>query len=264
MKFLSSLMIVQFAAVSLCGQLQAAEPYQLEPVGGLSSLPSIGSQEIRAQLSPRRYTTIAAEIGAKINSLPVPEGGSFTQGQELVGFDCALQRAQLEKARAALAASEKTFISNQRLSELNSVGKLELDLSEAEVGKARAEMESNAAVVSKCSIVAPYGGRIAEQKVHEQQYVQPGTPMLEILDDSVLELEFIVPSRWLAWVKPNSRFYVRIDETGKKYPARVLRIGAKVDPVSQSVKIMGAIDGHFAELVPGMGGRVSMSREKAK
>jgi RND family efflux transporter MFP subunit len=265
MKYLPSLMVVKVVAALLVPQITlAAEPYLADSFPGLSSLPSIGSQEIRAQLSPRRYTTIAAEIGAKVNSLGAREGGSFKEGDELVGFDCALQRAQLQKARAALAASEKTFASNQRLSELNSVGQLELDLSEAEVGKARAEMESNAAVVSKCSIVAPYSGRVAEQKVHEQQYVQPGTPMLEILDDSVLELEFIVPSRWLSWVKPDSRFYVHIDETGKKYPARVLRVGAKVDPVSQSVKLMGTIDGHFPELVAGMGGRVSMSRVKTK
>ena len=265
MKHSSTLMIAGVVAALLAPAMASgADPYLTEPVPGLSSLPSIGSQEIRAQLSPRRYTTIAAEIGAKIDSLPVQEGESFKEGQELIGFDCALQRAQLAKARAALTASEKTFASNQRLSELNSVGKLELDLSESEVGKARAEVESNAAVVSKCSIVAPYSGRIAEQKVHEQQYVQPGTPMLEILDDSVLELEFIVPSRWLAWVKPDSRFYVHIDETGKKYPARVLRVGAKVDPVSQSVKLMGAVDGHFSELVAGMGGRVSMVRNKVK
>ena len=34
-------------------------------------------QDIRAQLLPRRYTTVAAEIGAKINRLPVAEGGAF-------------------------------------------------------------------------------------------------------------------------------------------------------------------------------------------
>lgn len=258
------LIVAVMSTFLFCESAFSADSIMVEPAVGITSLPSIGSQEIRAQLSPRSYTTIAAEIGAKVSALPVREGGAFREGEELVSFDCIMQKAQLEKARATLSAAEKTFASNERLSELNSVGRLELELSESEVGKARAEVETNAAIVSKCSIKAPYNGRVAEQKVREQQYVQPGTPLLEILDDSVLELEFIVPSRWLSWVKPNSRFYVYIDETRKKYPARVLRVGAKVDPVSQSVKLMGAIDGHFPELVAGMGGRVSMTKEKSK
>jgi hypothetical protein len=100
---------------------------------------------------------------------------------------------------------------------------------------------------------------VAEQKVREQQYVQAGQALLEILDDSVLELEFIVPSRWLAWLTPGTGFQVAIDETGKTYPAKVMRTGARVDPVSQSVKIAAAIDGKFNELIAGMSGRVLMA-----
>jgi multidrug efflux pump subunit AcrA (membrane-fusion protein) len=103
---------------------------------------------------------------------------------------------------------------------------------------------------------------VVEQKVREQQYVQPGQAMLEILDDSVREIEFIAPSRWLGWLRVGQGFKVRIDETGRSYPARVLRIGAKVDPVSQSIKIVGAIDGKFAELLAGMSGRASFVPQK--
>jgi multidrug efflux pump subunit AcrA (membrane-fusion protein) len=95
--------------------------------------------------------------------------------------------------------------------------------------------------------------------VREQQYVQPGQALLEILDDSELDLEFIVPSRWLTWVKPGYGFRVAIDETGKTYPAKVRSTGARVDPGSQSVKLIAAIDGKFNELVSGMSGRVLIS-----
>jgi hypothetical protein len=69
----------------------------------------------------------------------------------------------------------------------------------------------------------------------------------------------VVPSKWLAWLKSNHSFQVAIDETGKSYPAKVQRIGAKVDPVSQSVKLSATIDGKFNELIAGMSGRVLMS-----
>lgn len=220
---------------------------------------ALENREIRAQLAPRRYTTLAAEIGAKVSHLPVPEGGAFKAGQSLVQFDCSLQQAQLAKARAALAGADKTWQANRRLADLNSVGKVELETSEAEVLKARAEVSANATLVGKCAIAAPFAGRIAEQKVREQQYVQPGQALLEILDDSALELEFIVPSRWLAWVRTGTAFQVRIDETGRSYPAKVQRIGARVDAVSQSVKLNAFIDGRFPELIAGMSGKVQMT-----
>ena len=216
-------------------------------------------REIRAQLSPRRFTTLAAEIGAKVNRLPVQEGGAFHAGQTLVQFDCALQRAQFDRARAVLSGADKTWTANKRLAELNSIGKVEVDLSESEVIKNRAEVNGSAAVLGKCAIAAPFAGRVAEQKVREQQYVQPGQALLEIIDDSVLELEFIVPSRWLAWLKPGHVFQVAIDEVGKSFPAKVQRIGARVDPVSQSVKLVAAIDGKFPQLIAGMSGRVTMA-----
>lgn len=224
-----------------------------------ASRSSIDRQEIRAQLLPRRYTTIAAEIGAKVNRISVPEGGSFRAGQVLVSFDCSIQQTQLAKAKAELDAAITTYNANVRLAELNSVGLMDLDLSKSAADRAKAEVMGNEALLSKCAIHAPYAGRIAEQKIREQQYVQAGQPLLEILDDSVLELEFLVPSRWLAKLRAGDGFMVEIDETRKTYPARFIRIGARVDPVSQSVKVAAAINGRFPELIAGMSGRVQVT-----
>ncbi|MDH1701760.1 efflux RND transporter periplasmic adaptor subunit [Comamonas terrigena] len=228
-----------------------------------AALPGVGSaleqRDIRAQLAPRRYTTLAAEIGAKVQRLPVVEGAAFRQGQLLVQFDCSLQQAQLNKAQAGVDATEKTWRANQRLAELNSVGKIELDTSHAEWNKARADLSANRSLLGKCQISAPYAGRIAEQKIREQQYAQAGQPLLDIIDDSVLELEFLVPSRWLSWLQQGTAFEVRIDETGKTYPAKVQRLAARVDPVSQSIKVNAAIHGKFPELIAGMSGQVLMA-----
>jgi RND family efflux transporter MFP subunit len=150
-------------------------------------------QDIRAQLMPRRYTTIAAEIGAKVSAIGVSEGGVFKAGQMLVQFDCSLQKAQLDKAQAELEGAAQTLQANLRLEQLNVVGQLELDLSKSAANKAKAELGAHQAVLDKCQVNAPFAGRVAEQKVREQQYVQPGQAMLDILDDSVLELEFWCP-----------------------------------------------------------------------
>jgi len=217
---------------------------------------AIERQEMRAQLMPQRYTTLAAEIGAKISRLGFKEGERFAQGERLVEFDCSIQIAQHDRALAQQFAARNVLTGSRRLAELQAVGGVELRNAEAELQKADAEVAFSRATLEKCAIPAPFPGRVAEQKVREQQFVQPGQLMLDILDDSALELEFIAPSRWLGWLKPGFAFRVRVDDTGKTYPARVQRVGARADPVSQTVKAVAIIDGHFSELLAGMSGRV--------
>lgn len=259
---LRSILLLSTAMSALLVHPVWAQASKLTPAPTMVNKPvakaGLEQRELRAQLLPRRFTTLAAEIGAKIQHLSVQEGAAFRQGQILVSFDCTLPQTQLDRAKASLAGATKTWEANKRLSELNAVGKVELELSEAEVNKNRAEVAATSAILSKCRVVAPFSGRVAEQKVREQQYVQAGQALIEIIDDSVLELEFIVPSKWLAWLKVGYGFPVTIDETTKTYPAKVLRIGARVDPVSQSVKLVAAIDGKFPELISGMSGQVKL------
>ena len=216
--------------------------------------------DLRAQLTPRRYTTLAAEIGARVERLSVTEGGPIREGEVIVRLDCSLQKAQQDRARAVLEVAEKQLVTQRRLVELGATGRQELDQAEAEVNKTRAELRQIDVTLGKCDITAPFNGRVAEQKVRELQYVQPGQALLEVIDDGALELEFIMPSRWLQGVSAGSNVRIAVDETGRSYPARVLRLGARVDPVSQSIKVVAAIDGRHPELIAGMSGRVLIAK----
>jgi membrane fusion protein, multidrug efflux system len=233
---------------------------RLGAIGAVALVSFVSAVEpVRAQLTPRRYALVAAEIGAKVSHVHVVEGGVFAAGDALLSFESALQRAQVERAQAVLVAAEKTFAANQRLFALKSVGLIEVDLSEAEVAKARAELAYAKAMLAKCEIRAPFAGRVAEQRVREQEFVQPGQALVEIIDDATPQVDFIAPSVWLAWLRTGDPLTVRIDETGCSYLATVERIGAKVDPVSQSVRVVAALGHDAAELMAGMSGTVSVN-----
>jgi membrane fusion protein, multidrug efflux system len=51
----------------------------------------------------------------------------------------------------------------------------------------------------------------------------------------------------------------RSRETDKTYPARITRLGGRVDPISQSIKVIGEITAHAPELMAGMSGRASIA-----
>jgi membrane fusion protein (multidrug efflux system) len=164
--------------------------------------------------------------------------------------------------RAVLLRATKTYSIDQRLVALHSMGQLELDIADADVQTAKADVAAAEVMTSRCTIAAPFNGVTVEQKARAYQYTTPGQPLLEILDNHNLDVELIAPSRWLTWLKPGYAFSVHIDETDKTYPAHVTRLGGRVDPVSQSIKVIGEISGDAPELMSGMSGRASFEPPK--
>jgi RND family efflux transporter MFP subunit len=246
------------AAIFLAG---AAHAQTLAPP---PDLPGMGGPEIRAQLTALQYTTLSGELAARIDKIATKVGERFNKGDILVVFDCAVQRAQQAHARAVLFGADKTYAINQRLLALKSIGQLELDVSLAEVQKAKADVAAADATVSKCEIPAPFSGVTVDQKAREFQYTTPGQPLLEVLDDTALEIELIAPSRWLDRLKPGSAFELHIDEINRTFPARVTRLSGRVDPVSQSIKVIGTITASTEGLVPGMSGRAVFAEPQTR
>lgn len=217
---------------------------------------------IRTQLVAQNDVTISSEVAAKIARLPLKEGDAFAKGDLLVAFDCGLYQAQQRKAEATAAAAARELAVTRKLAGLRSVGELEAAQAEARAKEAAADAAYMRTTVGKCSIRAPFAGRVAKREAAPFEYVAAGKPLLEILDTGALEVKLIVPSRWLAGLKPGARFTVHVDDLDRDYPAQVVRIGARIDPVSQTVNLSGRIDGAPAELLPGMSGWASFPNQR--
>ncbi|MCB8820582.1 efflux RND transporter periplasmic adaptor subunit [Microvirga rosea] len=215
--------------------------------------------EVRAQLTPRHMTILSSEIAGKVVSLPFREGDAFEAGQELAGLDCSALQARLSLAQAQLDRAERKLVALKQLDQRGATGKVDLDLAVIDTTAAKADLEVARIDVAHCRVPAPFSGRVSESKVQRYQYVTVGQPLLDILSDKELELELVAPSRWLAWLQAGEKLSVRVDELERTFPAIVTRIGARIDPVSQTVKIYARIDGVFPELRTGMSGLAQFS-----
>lgn len=214
---------------------------------------------VRGQVLARTFTTLSTEIAGKISSISVKDGDRFSVGHPLVVLDCAVQQAQLDEAVATLRAASATRQVNQRLQQLNSAAELEIELALAEEAKAQSRVNAMRAIISKCEIEAPFNGKVADLKVQPLQYAQAGQPVLDVIDDSGFEVEFLAPSRWLKWLRRDVAFEIAIDETTRSYAGSVVRIGGRVDAVSETVKVYGIIFQADSNLVPGMSGAIKFN-----
>ncbi|MGJ3626826.1 efflux RND transporter periplasmic adaptor subunit [Sphingomonas sp. MMS24-JH45] len=180
-------------------------------------------------------------------------GQSFGKGAILASFDCSQMKAQLAAADAATAAYRKTYDTNVELDQYKAIGTNEVAVSKANLGKASAEALAIRAGVGQCSIAAPFAGTVAERPAHEHHVAAPGQPLMKIQGNGDLEVELIVPSAWLTWVKPGTPFTFAIDETGGSVTGRIARLGAAVDPASKTMRVTGSIVVQGVVL-PGMSG----------
>jgi len=244
---------VLVAALTLPGTGRAAGSDAARPAA------EPAARDIRVQVVAEISATIGAPMAGRLTQFPLHDGERFAQGQVLARFFCAEKEGALGHARALLEGKRQVFTSKQTLHNLGSSSEVEFSVAQAELQEAAADVQTAQAIVDSCVVVAPFAGRVSGVFTHNFQFVGTGSPLLEILSDKDLELELIVPSLWLSWLKPGQAFDVAIDETGKTYSAKLSRVSGKVDAVSRSVKVYGKIDHPSDALLPGMSGRALLS-----
>lgn len=210
----------------------------------------------QARVIAQREARLSVEMAGRIDGLRVEEGDAFETGDALVELACGVERASLEKARASLKEASETRNANERLAELRSVGDLELSLSRVRVSGAEADVSVAAARVQRCTVRAPFDGVVARTHKREAEYIRVGEPLLDVIDPAALEVEFLAPSRWLAWLEQGKPFTLHLNELPLQLRGELQQIGVRVDPVSRTVRLKGALTGELSHVVPGMSGDV--------
>ena len=214
---------------------------------------------IRGLVKATAQATLASQVQGQISQLPFKEGQRFKKGALLVVLDCSKYEAELASFQAEYRGKKKIFENNFRLGKHQAVGELELEVSHAEAEKAFAAVKGAQVNVRGCTVRAPFPGRVVKMIVNEHENVFPNDQLISLLDDSLLEIELILPSKSLAWLKVGTPFEYAVDETGLRYPALVQDIGANVDPASQTVKVKGLFRTQPDNVLAGMSGTASFT-----
>lgn len=222
-----------------------------------NSPPELGV--IRGVVHPLKEATIAAELQATIRRLPFRDGQRFRKGDLLVEFFCEQFHAELAAAKADYEGRQLVFLNSQELAKLNGIGELEKQLSEIEMKKSLGVLQGARVAVQRCRITAPYAGRVVRTMAHEYESVNPYDDVLTILDDRAFDIELIVPSSSIRWLKTTSPFVFRIDENQQAYKAHVVSLGARIDPVSQTLRVVGAFDSPPSDILAGMSGAATFA-----
>nr|WP_241825897.1 efflux RND transporter periplasmic adaptor subunit [Izhakiella australiensis] len=216
-------------------------------------------KQARGVLRAIDQAVLSSELNAKVLEMPFREGEAFQKGDLLVRFDCSAYQAQLAASQAAVRASQQELSQNRQLAELKSVGRNAVAVAEAHMAQAIAESQVYQIQTSRCRVTAPFSGQVVARKVQQSEYVPQGKPLLEIVNNQHLEINLLVPSKWLATLKPGQKFTFTPDETGVALQAEVVRPGALIDESSQTLSLTGRLLKPENGLLAGMSGSARFS-----
>ena len=230
---------------------------QSAPVRGEEPLPATGPsdmQDIAVMVQAGEETTLSSQMAGKIRKVHIGLGENVTAGAKLIEFDCSEQEAQLQAAEADYRGARETHLTKLRLQALGAAGELEVTVAAAVADKARSQMTLRESQLAYCAVNAPFSGKVAKLRVRTAESVQSGQPLVDLVLLTSLKAQIFVPASWAIWLRPGMPFQVRIVDAGRSYKARVAKINARIEGVSQQLEIEGRFDEGSAGLLPGMVG----------
>ena len=176
---------------------QTEESKAAEPVAGQqdNDQQPVRGGKLRVLISPDRQARLSAMMAGRLVSMPLKAGAAFKKGDLLAGFDCSEAKAEHDMASARLAKATYVLESQKSLQALGAVSDLDLEIAGADVREAEARAKQTGVVVERCRITAPYDGRVVRLTANQFEMINPGTPVIEIVESANLHLEMFVPSR---------------------------------------------------------------------
>lgn len=216
-----------------------------------------------AQVVPDNESRIAAEVTARIESIPAKVGQSVRKGDVLVKMDQRQYKLALEQAnnqvellsnRYKLAQSQfesakalhaSQFISAQLLEQRRT----ELAVVDSELKIARSSAAQARLSLDKTILRAPFSGAVKERLAGEGELAAPGQPIIALTEFAQNELRARVSNRDIAEL--NAAKSPQFRQGGKTYPVKIVRIAPVVDPRGQTREVIFKAD---APLISGSTG----------
>ena len=210
-------------------------------------------KQARGLVKAQTRAILASEIAAIVTAVPKRTGDSFKKGETLVSFDCRIFKSQMAKVAADAKAARARLANSRDLEKMRSIGK------RCDAGRGRSGKNPRRAgycpSMLTAAIQAPFPGKVVELLVNRHESVDVRRNLIEIVSSETLEVEVIVPGRWLPAINPGQQVNMLIDETGRRAKVTIEAVSGAIDPVSQTTVLRGAIlAADAADLLPGMSG----------
>ena len=207
---------------------------------------------------------VTSKVANVVTAIRFTEGQQVRKGDVLVELDGAQARADLAVAEAALKESTSQLQRSRELYETKVLSDQQIEQIESTYSANLARVAAARSRLSDTIIRAPFNGRVGLRRASVGGLVAPGTVITTLDDTSTIKLDFTVPERVVAAMKPGLTLEAKsVAYPGRVFEGTVASVDSRVDPNTRSVIVRALVPNGDGLLKPGMFLNVHLSRGTA-
>jgi len=266
---------VAAALVSCSGQDETGDALELqlvavEPVVALDFTERIlATGELRAP----NHADIAAEVDGRVTELHVEEGSHVDAGAALLELDPVRRQLGVDAAKARVAEMRaglqeaRREVERRRALRKNDIASMaavekaetEMRLTGSRLAAALAELGVAERSLSEATVRAPFAGMLVERKVSLGEYVQVGTPLVELVSLDPLDVVFSLAEVDSGRVEVGQRVKVTVAPfPDEEFEAIVDVVSPTIDPQTRTLRVKASLDNSRRRLRPGLFARADL------
>jgi membrane fusion protein, multidrug efflux system len=272
------------AAIVMCLGTTISWPLAAGPVAPVEVAqarlaPMVVEILLTGTVTARDRASLSSRVSGLVSAVHVTAGDRVEKGALLLSLDPTLEKLGLAEAgaasaeaRALLDEARRRWDEARRLGPAKGIPETEIRAAESDLKVAQARLERlrsaeryKQELVARHDVYAPFSGVIARRLAEEGEWVDTGTPVLEIVGTKNLRLDMRVPQEHYPNINSDTRVSVRLDAM----PSRAIdgHISAKVplsDSTSRTFLLRVQLDSGDVGITPGMSAQARLHIPDAK
>lgn len=219
--------------------------------------------EALGTLKARESVVLTSTVTEAVTAINFEDGQRVAAGDVLVEMTSAEEGALLQEERSTVNEAWKQVERLEPLVKQGAASKSLLDQRRREYETARARLKAVESRMDDRLVKAPFAGVLGLRNTSIGALLQPGTMITTLHDDSVMKLDFTVPSVFLPElhvglpIKASARAY-----GDKVFDGEVSAVDSQVDPVTRSITVRALIPNPDGVLKPGLLMKVDLLKNR--
>jgi membrane fusion protein (multidrug efflux system) len=196
---------------------------------------------------------VTSEIAGIVRKIHFTPGASVKENDLLIELNADAEIAQLHSLEAVAELAKITYTRDKTQFKANAVSQSTLDADEADLKNKEAQITSQAAIVAKKTIRAPFAGRLGISLVNPGQYVNPGDNLVTLQALDPVYVDFFLPQKMLNRISTGLTVSLLSDAYPKQpFMGKITTINPIVDLKTRNVQVEATLSNAELKLLPGM------------
>jgi membrane fusion protein (multidrug efflux system) len=206
-----------------------------------------------------RGVDITTEVTGIVRSVEFRSGEDARRGQVLVRLNADADIATLHSLEASAELAATVYTRDKVQFEAQAISQAQLDADAADLKNKQAQAASQAALVEKKILRAPFDGRLGITTVNPGQYLNTGDKVVTLQELDPVYVDFRLPQEQLAQVHTGLAIRLNLDAlAGQSFPGKITALDPLVDSASRNFQVEATVPNPEHHLMPGMFVRVAV------